>query len=314
MLATQLETLHVNPAVPVDALTIDRLMLLRFGVARRRVAWTLLLEAAGFAEHGLRTSRGTMIRARDGHLCLSLRERAVCDFLHQHGIAHEREPLYPRDPDYNVNGLRRADWILADGTLVEMWGLPNDPAYAAKMGEKRSLAQRHGLRLIELLDPDLPRLPEIFEPWLQPGTQSAWSWSPLLLASPSGKPTRQERGPGDARGRNDFNTAAQRERVERCAEALRLQQDGLTRKEIGKALGVGADTVKMLLRDARFYADPGNDPPRAAMVRAADAARSRQLTRTQFQAEEGLTEAQAKQAWRDATTVHPVEGDEFPVA
>lgn len=122
MLATQLESLHINPEEPVDAKRIDRLLLLRFGIARKRVAWTLLLEAAGFAEDGLRTARGTLIRSRDGHLCLSMRERAVCDFLHQHSLQHDHEPLYPHDPDYNPNGLRRADWVLADGTLVEFWG------------------------------------------------------------------------------------------------------------------------------------------------------------------------------------------------
>jgi hypothetical protein len=308
MLASQLESLHINPKEPVDATSIDRLLLLRFGVARKRVAWTLLLEAAGFAEGGLRTGRGTLIRSRDGHLCLSLRERAVCDFLHQHSIQHDREPLCPHDPDYNPNGLRRADWILADGTLVELWGLANDPQYAAKMVEKRLLAERHGLRLVELVDKDLPKLIDIFEPWLQPGTKSSWSWSPLLVTSSSTIETaKEEPARGDDRGRNDFNAQAQRERVARCAVAVRLQQRGLSRTDIGRRLGAGADAMKILLRDGKFYANPASDAARAALARQARAARDRRLTRAQFQAQAGVTTPKAQEAWRDAAVLHEAD-------
>lgn len=310
MLAPQLESLHINPKEPVDATSIDRLLLLRSGITRKRVAWTLLLEAAGFADGGLRTGRGTLIRSRDGHLCLSLRERTVCDFLHQHSIQHDREPLYPHDPDYNPNGLRRADWVLADGTLVELWGLPTDPQYAAKMVEKRLLVERHGLRLVELVDKDLPNLLDIFEPWLPTGTKSAWSWSPLLMASSSSTATAKEKKKsvrGDDRGRNDFNIQAQRERVARCAEAVRLQQHGLSRTEIGRQLGAGSDAVKMLLRDGKFYANPASDPVRAALARQAEVSRELRLTRAQFQVQAGLSTPKALEAWRDAAVLHDTD-------
>ncbi|MRK00949.1 hypothetical protein GEV27_05380 [Aeromicrobium sp. S22] len=300
MLEAQLVTLHVNPEDPVEPAIIDQLLLLRFAIGRKRIAWTLLLEAAGFAEGGLRTSRGTLIRSRDGHLCYSMREKAVCDFLHQHGIAHDREPLYPQDQDFNPTGLRRADWILPDGTLVELWGLPNDPAYAAKMEAKRLLAVRHGLRLIEILDRDLPNLPAIFGSWISPRVRTGWTWSPLLIATAEAAAKPPPEVMGDNRGRNDFNTAARRERLERCALVVRLQADGLTRAEIGQAISTSAEVVKGLLRDGKFYADPASDPPRHQSAKQASAARERQETRAQFQAAHSLTTPKAAEAWRDA--------------
>lgn len=304
MLESQIATLHVNPDAPVAATTIDQLLLLRFAIPRRHVAWTLLLEDAGFAEHGLRMGRGTLIRSRDGHLCLSMREKAVCDFLHQHNVPHEREPFYPRDPDYNASGLRRADWMLADGTLVELWGLPKNPEYAAKMTAKRLLAERHGLRLLELFDTSLPNLPAIFEGWIPPGTASAWSWSPLLIATEAAKERQQntQKSSGDNRGRNEYNTELRRQRVALCAEAFRLQEEEhCTRATIGQRLDKGPDTVKGLLRDGKFYADTTSDAERYAVAKRAAEAREHNLTRAEFQRQAGLTKPKTEEAWRDAS-------------
>src|SRR5690606_3617607 len=113
---------HVDPARPVDAETLDRLLLCRMAVRRGEHAWTLLLVEAGLADAGVRMARGTVLPARDGHVCFSLREKVVDDFLHMHQIAHKREPHYPRHPVDNPRTRLRADWVLDDGTLVEMWG------------------------------------------------------------------------------------------------------------------------------------------------------------------------------------------------
>jgi hypothetical protein len=94
-----------------------------------------------------------------------MQEKAVDDFLHQHGIDHAREPLYPFDIQLNPNTRRRADWLLSDGTFVEMWGMPDDPTYAKKMCEKTELAARHRLQLIGLTSKDIGRLGEIFADW-----------------------------------------------------------------------------------------------------------------------------------------------------
>lgn len=177
------------------------------------------------------------------------------------------------------------------------------------MVEKRLLARRHGLRLVELVDNDLPNLLDIFEPWLPTGTKSSWSWSPLLMASPSSTETaRKKYGRGDGRGRNDFNSQTQRERVARCAEAVQLQQHGLSRGEIARQLGAGPEAVKALLRDGKFYADAASDPARAALARQAEVARELRLTRAEFQVQAGLTKPKAQEAWRDAAVLHEMEG------
>lgn len=307
MLEGQLETLHIDPGFPVTPETIDKLLLMRFAIVRGKFPWTLLLEKTGLAKSGLRLSRGTLIRARDGHRCLSLGEKAVCDFLHQFGIRHDREPFYPMDTDFNPTGRRRADWLLADGTFVELWGLPNDPTYAAKMLQKRQLAARHSLTLIEITDRDLARLPIVFARWLPPmeTETTSWIWSPVVKR---GDPAPKASS-ADARGRNAFNAAARQDRLERCHRAFELQKLGLSRREIALKLQVSADSVNELLRDGRFFSNPASDLDRLQRAGVAVIARSRGLTKEQFQAENGLTRAKASEAWKDADVVGPASAD-----
>lgn len=52
-----------------------------------------LVEARVLDEDARRTSRGIQCIAKDGHVCLSLGEKTIDDFLHARGIAHEKEPL-----------------------------------------------------------------------------------------------------------------------------------------------------------------------------------------------------------------------------
>lgn len=296
MLEPQLDTLHIDPTAPLTADEIDRLLLLRFAVPRRQYPWTYLLEEAGFHEDGLRTSRGTLIRARDGHRCLSMAEKTVCDFLHQHGISHEREPHYPVDPDFNVNGLRRADWQLDDGTLVEFWGLPDQPDYAAKMQDKRQLAAKHGLALVELGTRDLTRLHEAFEPWLSESSRDSfgWRWSPVR--EPEVRRVRATSRPDGA----EFNDRQKADRRQRCSDTVRLQQQGLSRDDIAFKLGVSTGSVKELLRDGRFYLNPASDIERLELSRTALQAKRRGLTRDQFGSENALSNKKAIEAWRDA--------------
>lgn len=159
---SQLSTIHTGPKLPVLPADIDRRLLLRIAITRGQLPWTHVLINAGLADDGVRLSRGTVIKAADGHLCLSLQEKAVDDFFDQYEIGHTREPLYPFDQQLNPRTRRRADWLLEDGTFVEMWGIPKDPVYAEKMREKIELAHRHGLSLIGLIADDIGRLREIF--------------------------------------------------------------------------------------------------------------------------------------------------------
>ncbi|BBY62035.1 hypothetical protein MHEL_02780 [Mycolicibacterium helvum] len=162
----QLATVHGDPKHPVQARDIDRRLILRIAIVRRQLAWTHILIDVGLAENGVRLSRGTVLKAMDGHMCYSMLEKAVDDFLHEHGIDHVREPLYPFDEQLNPNTRRRADWLLSDdGTFIEMWGMVDDPAYAEKMREKIELAARHQLRLIGITPADTGSLSAIFADW-----------------------------------------------------------------------------------------------------------------------------------------------------
>jgi hypothetical protein len=157
-------------------------------------------------------------------------EKAACDFLHLNAIKHQREPRYPLDPELNVHGLRRADWLLDEDTLVEFWGLPNQADYSAKMQEKRKLAPRHGLTLVELVAADLRRLPRAFAPWMpasDPGS-TAWSWSPVQTLEPTTLPV--------SANSNEYKSTLQLDRIERCRQAVMLQAEGHSRKAISRAL------------------------------------------------------------------------------
>src|SRR5699024_4103951 len=110
----------------LQAQDIDRMITLRAYIKPKSSSWMKLLAEAGLINDGIRLVRGVVVPAKDGHLCRSLHEKAVDDFLHHHEIVHELEPHYPHDPVLNPNTRKRADWLLEDGTYVEMWGLEGD--------------------------------------------------------------------------------------------------------------------------------------------------------------------------------------------
>jgi hypothetical protein len=104
-------------------------------------SWLQALIEAGILEDGTRrTSRGTQCLAKDGHMCLSLGEKIVDDFLFARGIAHEKKLPYPE-------GNYRADFTV-DGVLIEYLGLAGDPDYDAKTRLKQRICRKHDVRLI----------------------------------------------------------------------------------------------------------------------------------------------------------------------
>ena len=67
-----------------------------------------LIESGILDENARRTGRGVQCLAKDGHVCLSLGEKTIDDYLHIHGILHEKEPTYPKGnyrADFIVNGV-----------------------------------------------------------------------------------------------------------------------------------------------------------------------------------------------------------------
>lgn len=117
-------------------------------VKRRFGSWLNALIEAGVLPDGTRrTARGTQTIARDGHVCYSLGERTIDDFLTTNGIAHEREPAYP-------TGGFRGDFLV-HGAIVEYFGLRGDGEYDKKTDLKRAICVAAGVPLIEIFAEDV---------------------------------------------------------------------------------------------------------------------------------------------------------------
>lgn len=116
-----------------------------------------LAESGGLPEGVISTGRGIRCMSNDGHECHSLDEQAIDNWLHAHGVTHDREPKYPAHPQYNPRGRRRADWRVGD-TYVEYFGLVGDSEYDAKIDEKIALAYASGIPIVSLYPHDMLRL------------------------------------------------------------------------------------------------------------------------------------------------------------
>lgn len=122
-------------------------------------SWFQALNEAGVLQDGMQMmSRGYRCIANDGHVCYSIPEKTIDDWLSARQIKHEKEPLYPFDPELNPTGLR-ADWQVGD-TLIEYAGMMNDLEYAKKMQSKQELASKHNVSLVVLEPEDLLSLDE----------------------------------------------------------------------------------------------------------------------------------------------------------
>lgn len=119
-------------------------------VKRTHGSWLAALTVAGVLDDGVhKTARGHRALAVDGHVCHSLAEKTIDDWLTLHDIRHEREPSYP-DSNY------RADFLV-NGKFVEYFGLAGDAEYDQKSRLKRALAETHHLGLVEISPKDLAR-------------------------------------------------------------------------------------------------------------------------------------------------------------
>jgi hypothetical protein len=102
--------------------------------------WSHLLAEAELLELTNRGKGGYRSIATDGHICLSLGERAICEFLSRSKIEHSKEPMYPKHRTYNPNGLLRADFEIS-GIFIEFAGMMENPDYAKRMKNKELLAR-----------------------------------------------------------------------------------------------------------------------------------------------------------------------------
>jgi hypothetical protein len=123
-------------------------------------SWAHLLEEAGLLSQRQRGRGGHQSIATDGHLCLSMGERAVCEFLTKNNIAHEREPMYPFDEKLNPNSLLRGDFLIG-GLIIEFAGMMSNPDYAARMKIKEKLAESKKIPWLKIETSTLDDLNEL---------------------------------------------------------------------------------------------------------------------------------------------------------
>ncbi len=106
-----------------------------------------LIESGVLDDDARRTGRGIQCQANDGHVCLSIGEKTIDDYLFTHDISHEKEPAYPE-------GNYRADFAV-NGVLIEYLGLQGDPGYDKKSEEKQRMCKKYGVALIVVYPSDL---------------------------------------------------------------------------------------------------------------------------------------------------------------
>ena len=105
----------------------------------------------------VKTGMGYRAVAHDGHVCSSLAEKLIDDWLHRNGIPHEKEPAYPEAVRTLCGGNVRADWRIGD-TYVEFFGLQTKTAYARKTEAKLAACLASGVHVLALYPGDETRL------------------------------------------------------------------------------------------------------------------------------------------------------------
>lgn len=103
---------------------------------------------------------------------------------------------------------------------------------------------------------------------------------------------------------------ARLERIRRCERAVALQREGLSRSAIANELSTNVDSVRRLLRDGRFYENPQADHGRFARGLAAIQARETGESPDAFAVRMGISGKAAKDAWRDASALASLVGNE----
>lgn len=94
---------------------------------------------------------GIRFACDDGHLVRSTYEQKVDNWLHEHDIPHQYEPVLPFDRRYHGD-------FLANGWYIEIWGVNGSKDYAQRKAKKVSLYNAHQIPLIQLsIDSFQPR-------------------------------------------------------------------------------------------------------------------------------------------------------------
>jgi len=116
-------------------------------------SWNKAVAAVGLEphrSHDHRMYKRSRTKATDGHLCDSISEAIIDNWLHKNKIKHSRNVQYP-----NTNHL--ADWAVNNRRIfIEYFGLANDsPRYDRCITEKKLLCKEGKIKLIEIYPKDL---------------------------------------------------------------------------------------------------------------------------------------------------------------
>ncbi len=118
-------------------------------------SWNNTIIAAGFQpnrSHSQRMYKRTKTQASDGHLCDSVSEAIIDNWLSAHKILHQRNISYPETN-------HKADWaifIRGRKVFIEYFGLANDsPRYDRAIRKKKELCHRHKLTLVAIYPQDI---------------------------------------------------------------------------------------------------------------------------------------------------------------
>ena len=116
-------------------------------------SWNNAVIEAGLTPHRSHNDRmykRSKTKANDGHVCDSISEAIIDNWLAERKIIHERNASYP-------DTKHKADWAVRNGTVfLEYFGLANDSSrYDRAVKIKKSLCRKHKIRLIEIYPKDL---------------------------------------------------------------------------------------------------------------------------------------------------------------
>ncbi|MCX6789553.1 MAG: hypothetical protein NTZ42_03015 [Candidatus Gribaldobacteria bacterium] len=118
-------------------------------------SWNKAMIAAGLfinRSDSQRMYKRTNTKALDGHLCDSVSEALIDNWLFSHKIFHQRDVIYP-----TTN--HKADWAVdvnGQRIFIEYFGLASDsPRYDRDVSHKKELCEANGIPLIEIYPQDL---------------------------------------------------------------------------------------------------------------------------------------------------------------
>ncbi len=118
-------------------------------------SWNNAVLAAGLTpnrSHDNRMYKRSNIKALDGHLCDSVSESLIDNWLYKNNIRHRKNVRYPETN-------HKADWEIVSKSqkiFIEYFGLANDsPRYDRSVKQKKKLCRKHKIKLIAIYHWDL---------------------------------------------------------------------------------------------------------------------------------------------------------------